>query len=108
MADRTESAEIAAGFLRYLDTNDKRHLLREVLAILKNELEPQLPEIVVESAIELTAAHKQSLISTLAGRPHSGEVQFRVNPELIGGLKVIHGDQVLDTSVQSKLRKVYA
>ncbi len=108
MADHSESAEIAAGFLRYLDNQDKRHLLRDVLAILNNELEPQLPEILVESAIALSAADKQAVLSTLSSKPHSGEIQFKVNPELIGGLRITHGDQVLDTSVQSKLRKIYA
>jgi F0F1-type ATP synthase delta subunit len=109
MADpKTESAEIAAGFLRYLDNSEKRHLLREVISILNDELEPQLPEIVVESAIALSDADKKSIAGTLSSRPHSGEIQFKINPDLIGGLKVTHGDQVLDTSVQSKLRKIYA
>ena len=108
MADNSESAEIAAGFLRYLDNQDKRHLLRDVLTLLNKEVEPQLPEVLVESAIELSAADKQALISNLSSKPHSGEIQFKVSPELIGGLKITHGDQVLDTSVQSKLRKVYA
>jgi F0F1-type ATP synthase delta subunit len=108
MADHSESAEIATGFLRYLDTQDKRHLLRDVISILQKEVEPQLPEILVESAIALSAADKQAVISTLSGKPHSGEIQFKVNPELIGGLRITHGDQVLDTSVQSKLRKIYA
>jgi F0F1-type ATP synthase delta subunit len=108
MADHSESAEIAAGFLRYLDTQDKRHLLRDVISILQKEVEPQLPEILVESAIALSAADKQAVINTLSSKPHSGEIQFKVNPELIGGLRITHGDQVLDTSVQSKLRKIYA
>ena len=108
MADHSESAEIATGFLRYLDNQDKRHMLREVLAILNKEVEPQLPEILVESAIALSAADKQAVIGSLSSKPHSGEIQFKVSPELIGGLKITHGDQVLDTSVQSKLRKIYA
>lgn len=108
MSDNSESAEIAAGFLRYLDINNKRPLLREVLAILHKEVEPQLPEIVVESAVELSPADKQTLVSALAGKPHSGEIQFKVNRELIGGLKITHGDQVMDTSIQSKLKRIYA
>ena len=108
MGDHSESTEIATGFLRYLDNQDKRHLLRDVLAILNKEVEPQLPEIQVESAIELSTADKQALMSNLSSKPHSGEIQFKVSPELIGGLRITHGDQVLDTSVQSKLRRVYA
>jgi F0F1-type ATP synthase delta subunit len=108
LADHSESADIAAGFLRYLDSQDKRHLLRDVLAILNKEVEPQLPEIVVESAIALTDTDKQAVLSTLSSKPHTGEIQFKVNPELIGGLRITYGDQVMDTSIQSKLRKIYA
>lgn len=108
MSDNSESAEIAAGFLRYLDGNKKSHLLREVLAILHKEVEPQLPEIVVESAVALTAEDRQALLGTLSGKPHAGDIQFKVSPELIGGLRITHGDQVMDTSVQSKLKKIYA
>ncbi|MDO4878163.1 MAG: F0F1 ATP synthase subunit delta [Neisseria sp.] len=35
-------------------------------------------------------------------------VAFHVDPDLIGGIKVEIGDQVLDLSVQGKLKKLYA
>ena len=108
MSDNSESVEIATGFLRYLDGNEKRHLLREVLAILHKEVEPQLSEILVESAIVLSDADRQALLSTLSAMSHTGEIQFKVTPELIGGLKITYGDQVMDTSIQGKLKKVYA
>ena len=108
MSDNSESAEIATGFLRYLDSNKKRHLLRDVLELLHKEVDPELPEIHVESAIALSESDKQALLSTLKAKPHTGEIQFKVNPELIGGLKITYGDQVMDTSIQGKLKKVYA
>jgi F-type H+-transporting ATPase subunit delta len=108
MSDNSESAEIAAGFLRYLENNNKRQLLREVLAILHREVEPQLPEIVVESAIELPAADRRALLDSLSSKPHAGEIKFVVNPELIGGLRITHGDKVLDMSIQGKLKRLYA
>jgi len=108
MSDNTESAEIAAGFLRYLDTNQKRHLLGDVLGILNKEVEPQLPEILVESAVALSNDDQQALLSSLQAKPHSGEIQFKVNPDLIGGLRIAYGDQVLDTSIRGKLKRVYA
>ncbi len=108
MTDNSESATIAAGFLRYLEINGKRELLPEVLAILQKEIGPKLPELLVESAQALSDADKQEIISLLSNKPHSGEIQFSVNPALIGGLRITHGDRVLDTSVQSKLKKIYA
>jgi F-type H+-transporting ATPase subunit delta len=108
MADNTEAASIAAGFLRYLDSNGKRALLPQVVAALQKQLGPQLPELVVESAIAMSDSDKREVLATLNGREHSGDVQFKVNPELIGGMKVTHGDRVLDMSVQGKLKKIYA
>ena len=108
MSDNSESAAIAAGFLRYLDANNKRELLPEVVALLQKELGPMLPELTVESATALSEADKSELIALLAGKPHLGDINFVVNPELIGGIRVIHGDSVLDTSVQGRLKKVYA
>jgi F0F1-type ATP synthase delta subunit len=67
-----------------------------------------LPELVVESSVALSEAEQQSLRQLLADKQHAGDIQFRVNPDLIGGLKVIHGDMVLDMSVQNKLKKIYA
>ncbi len=107
MSDITESETIAAGFLQYLEKAGKRALLPAILAVLKKQVEPELPEIVVESSLMLSAAERQSVSDLLAARPHSGEITFKVNPELIGGLKVTHGDKVLDLSVQNKLRKMY-
>lgn len=108
MSDNSESAAIAAGFLRYLDTNGKRELLPEVLAILQREVGPKLPELIVESAVALSDADKQEISQLLSNKPHSGEIQYQVNSALIGGLRITYGDSVLDTSVQSKLRKIYA
>lgn len=108
MSDNTESAAIAAGFLRYLENAGKRALLPEVLAILQREVSPKLPELIVESSVALSDTDKQEILRSLTDREHSGNVQFRVNPALIGGLKITHGDQVLDLSVQNKLKKVYA
>lgn len=36
------------------------------------------------------------------------QANFQVDRDLIGGLKVVVGDQVLDLSVQGKLKKLYA
>lgn len=108
MSDNSESAAIAAGFLRYLQNAGKTALLPEVLAILQREVGTKLPELIVESAAALTDSDKQEIIRLLADKERAGEIQFRVNTGLIGGLKIIHGDQVMDLSIQNKLKKVYA
>lgn len=108
MSDNSESTSIAAGFLRFLENAGKRHLLPEVLAVLNKQVGPQLPELVVESAVAMSDSDRQNVLQMLAGKQHSGEIQFKVNPELIGGMKVTHGDRVLDMSVQGKMKRIYA
>ena len=108
MTENPESAAIAAGFLQYLEKAGKRGLLPEVLAVLQKAVEPKLPELIVESSIALSDADKLTVAQSLSNRPHSGEIQFKVNPALIGGLKITHGDRVLDLSIQSRLKKIYA
>jgi F0F1-type ATP synthase delta subunit len=108
MSANSESAAIVAGFLKFLDQQGKRHLLPEVIGLLQKQIGPKLPELIVESAIELSASDRQNLTGMLADKERDGEIKFRVNPELIGGFKVIHGDRVLDLSVLSKLNKIYA
>lgn len=63
---------------------------------------------VIYSAYELTDAQLAELTATLKARFNSDlEVVAKVDPELIGGVKVEVGDQVLDLSVQAKLNALY-
>ena len=62
MSDNSESTAIAAGFLRFLENAGKRHLLPEVLAVLNKQVGPQLPELLVESAIAMSDSDKQEML----------------------------------------------
>ncbi|WP_165010974.1 F0F1 ATP synthase subunit delta [Neisseria yangbaofengii] len=63
---------------------------------------------VIYSAYELTEAQTAELTALLKQYFNSDlEVKTEVAPELIGGIKVEVGDQVLDLSVQAKLNALY-
>ncbi len=63
---------------------------------------------VIYSAYELTPQQLADLTATLKERFDSDlVVTTQVDPELIGGVKVEVGDQVLDLSVQAKLNALY-
>lgn len=54
-------------------------------------------------------AQKSQIIQDLEQRFNTRlQAEFQIEPELIGGVKVEIGDQVLDLSVQGKLQKLYA
>ncbi len=64
---------------------------------------------VISSAYALTDAQLADLTADLQKRFGSSlEVTSQVDPELIGGVKVEVGDQVLDLSLQGKLNALHA
>ena len=64
-------------------------------------------EVLVRSAVALTEAEKARLEAALArrfGSPRS--VRFEVEPELLGGLWLRMGDQVVDGSLRGRLQSL--
>jgi F-type H+-transporting ATPase subunit delta len=61
----------------------------------------------VENAVETPPALVEALKSNLAKRYGPGlDVQFWINPQLIGGLRVQVGSDVFDGSVKSRLAEL--
>jgi len=99
------SAE-AENFVRVLADNRRLELLPEIRAqydALRNEREGVI-EAEVFSAFELDEAQLAGLIARLestTGRQVKARV--RLDKELIGGIKVVLGDKVIDGSVRAQL-----
>jgi F-type H+-transporting ATPase subunit delta len=98
-------------FIAMLVENDRLTLLPEIgeqFHALKNA-EEGAADAQITSAYELSDAQVKDLVTTL-------EKKFgrRLNPSvavdntLIGGVRVVVGDEVLDTSVRAKLQKMHA
>jgi F-type H+-transporting ATPase subunit delta len=96
----------AENFVRVLAQNDRLGLLpeiRERFEVLKSEREGVV-EASVQSAFELTSAQLKDLVARLEKktgrkvRPH-----VSVDRELIGGVKIVLGDKVIDGSARAQL-----
>ncbi len=77
-------------------------LLRKMSASAKHEHQAK-----VESAVKLTLGETQSIaraLSRIAG--HEVSLTSVVNPSLIGGLRVIMADWVMDSSIRNELREM--
>ncbi len=105
LAPRELSAE-AKNFVHLLIENDRLALLPEIDALyeeLKNEREGVV-DAQISTAFELDAAQLASLVADLEKR-----FKRRINPQvsvergLIGGVRVVIGDEVIDGSVRGKL-----
>jgi len=96
----------AENFVRVLARNDRLSLLPEIrqqFEVLKNEREGVI-EAEVHSAFELNEAQLKDLVQRLEKktgrkvRPH-----VSVDRELIGGIKIVLGDKVIDGSARAQL-----
>jgi F-type H+-transporting ATPase subunit delta len=99
----------ANNFLAMLIENGRVALLPEIgaqFAVLKNAQEGAA-DAVITSAFEISDAQVADLVKTLEkkfGRKLNPTVT--VDPSLIGGVRVVVGDEVLDTSVRAKLQQM--
>ncbi|THF64759.1 F0F1 ATP synthase subunit delta [Pseudothauera nasutitermitis] len=104
------SAELQ-NFVRVLVANERLQLLpeiRDLFVQLKNEHEG-VQEALIASAFPLDDATLSSLKSDLEARFKSKlDIQVSVDPELIGGVRIAVGDEVIDASVRGKLANMAA
>ncbi|HET7672255.1 MAG TPA: F0F1 ATP synthase subunit delta [Burkholderiales bacterium] len=96
----------AENFVRVLAQNDRLGLLREIreqFEALKNEREG-VAEAEVHSAFELSEAQLADLVQRLEKKTgRKVRARVHVDKELIGGVKVVLGDKVIDGSARAQL-----
>ena len=100
----------AKNFIAMLAENGRVNLLPEIgaqFAFLKNASEGAA-DAAIFSAFEISADQLAQLVATLEkkfGRKLNPTVT--VDQSLIGGVRVVVGDEVLDTSVRAKLQRMH-
>jgi F-type H+-transporting ATPase subunit delta len=100
----------AKNFIAMLAENGRVNLLPEIaaqFAALKNANEGAA-DAAIFSAFEISGDQLAQLVATLEkkfGRKLNPTVT--VDPSLIGGVRVVVGDEVLDTSVRAKLQQMH-
>jgi F-type H+-transporting ATPase subunit delta len=100
----------AKNFIAMLSENGRINLLPEIAAQftqLKNA-SAGAADATVFSAFEMSADQVNALAAALEkkfGRKLNPTVE--VDPSLIGGVRVVVGDEVLDTSVRAKLQQMH-
>jgi F-type H+-transporting ATPase subunit delta len=101
----------AQNFLRTVIDNGRLNALPEIAAqfrALKNA-QGGSSDAVVHSAFPIEGAALVDVSATLEKRfGRKLNVKVELAPELIGGIRVVVGDEVLDTSVQARLEQMKA
>ncbi|MFM8801247.1 MAG: F0F1 ATP synthase subunit delta, partial [Tagaea sp.] len=76
---------------------------RDLLAVKRGETTAE-----VVSAVELTDAQKAALEAALAGRAgRKISLDLKVDPRILGGLKVKVGSRLVDASLQGQLKRLH-
>ena len=92
MTERGLASEIPACFAEY------EQLWREAYHVLK---------VKAESAVELSKEQKERLEERLASRTGQRvEVDYAVNPALIGGMRLFYDNRQLDDTVRRRLSDI--
>lgn len=95
-----------ANFIQLLANNDRLALLPEIGALYESykQAEEGTKQAVVISAFPIDDNQVKALVPQLEAVFNTRlETSVTVDPALIGGIKVIVGDQMLDVSVRGKL-----
>ena len=99
-----------ANLIHLLSANGRLTCLPEIASQFDNMKrgEEGVKEGVIYSAFPLDVQQQQALTGLLESRFGRLQLSIVVDSELIGGVKVVVGDQVLDTSVSGKLATMRA
>jgi len=101
--------EMAKNFLKTVIDNGRLSALPEIAAqfhVLKNA-QSGSSDAVVYSAFGIDGAVLAELATTLEKRfARKLNLSVELQPELIGGIRVVVGDEVLDTSVKARLEQM--
>ena len=104
---RVDGAKVAA-IGRQVVTSKPRNslgILKEFQRLIRLEIEKH--HAVVESAANLDDATKQQLLANLHQKyGQDVTTEFKVSPELLGGLRIRIGSDVFDSSVRERLNRL--
>jgi F-type H+-transporting ATPase subunit delta len=96
-------------FLRTVIDNDRLAALPEIARQFRALLHARqgVADALVQSAFPIEGAQLDELKAVLEKRfGRQLRLQVQVRPELIGGVRVVVGDEVLDTSVKARLEQM--
>ena len=106
---QVELPEIAKNFLRTVIENGRLSALPEIaeqFQVMKNA-QGGSSDAVVYSAFAMDGPALADLAATLEARfDRKLNLSVQLQPELIGGIRVVVGDEVLDSSVKARLEQM--
>jgi len=106
---RQGASKIIRNFLFVITDHRRTQLLPEILETFQQVIRQRqgVAEAEISSAVELSAAQKKELSSTLTKLTGKKvETKYSLNPALLGGAVVRIGDTIYDGSLRSRLNEM--
>lgn len=106
---KTKLPSMAENFLRTVIDNRRLAVLPEIAQQFRELKNAQLgaSDAIVYSAFEMDSSALAELSGVLEKRfARKLNLRVELQPELIGGIRVVVGDEVLDASVQARLQQM--
>jgi F-type H+-transporting ATPase subunit delta len=98
---------ITTAILNLLKTKGQLPLLPEIIEELKKEQEVLQQKVIIESAIELSDREISQLAKTISQKlKYQPSIINRVDPDLLAGIRLRIGDQVIDISLKNRLEQI--
>ena len=104
---RLDEAKLSIAVRRLAESKPRDY--RGILSALKRlvRLEMERRHVLVESAAELDSVSRDRVVSGLAAKYGNDlTFEYRITPDLLGGLKVRVGNDVFDGSVKGRLDRL--
>ena len=108
---KTPLSQPAQNFLRAVLDNNRLAALPEIAAQFQALVNARsgISDALIESAFPIDAAQLSGVVAVLEKRfGRKLNVSVVIQPELIGGIRVVVGDEVLDASVKARLQQMKA
>lgn len=97
--------EIVEGFLAYLASKRQLDLLPQILRQLTQKVEEEEKTAYITSGFPLTESQENKIRELLKQRfTRDFKIEVKVEPEIIGGLIIKVGDQIIDLSFGGRLK----
>ena len=109
IAEKIELSKLVSNFIGVIIKKNRVNYLLEIVGTFENLLASLKGERVatVSSAYALTDAQLADISSKLKDKFNADfNIQLNIEPELIGGLKIQVGSQMIDSSIKNQLQPV--
>lgn len=70
------------------------------------QLTPQLPKVVVTTAVPLSDSQRKKIASAIEKKLGASEFEEKIDPSIIGGLQILIDDEEYDGTIRGKLQKL--